>query len=295
MNEKQQETTGPASLLAAWMKTATQYWETSARMWPGPAGGPETAAPSEKDAGGRTQESLEAARKGWRTLSSLMGDAAHVESLFKGLPLLPEALLKMVQTGWEGFFSLQQQGLEKAGKIGQSTSAYKFEDLDQGAFKVWNEVYEKEFRQYLNVPQLGLTRLYQEKMSRSIDKFNLFQSALAEFLHVLYLPMEKSFKVLQDEVAEMADEDKLPEDSKEYYRMWIKILEGHYMTLFKTPEYTEAFNRALAAGQDFKMAKREVLEDTLKMYPVPTQKDMDELYKEIYLLKKKIRRLEKKK
>ena len=44
----------------------------------------------------------------------------------------------------------------------------------------------------------------------------------------------------------------------------------------------------------FIAARQEVLEDTLKSMPVPTTKDMDELYKEIYLLKKRIRELEKK-
>ena len=36
------------------------------------------------------------------------------------------------------------------------------------------------------------------------------------------------------------------------------------------------------------------MEDMLSMFPVPKQKEMDELYREIYLLKKRIKALEKK-
>jgi polyhydroxyalkanoate synthesis regulator phasin len=43
------------------------------------------------------------------------------------------------------------------------------------------------------------------------------------------------------------------------------------------------------------MTTEKVLEDILRMLPVPNQKDMDELYKEIYLLKKKVKTLEKEK
>ena len=42
------------------------------------------------------------------------------------------------------------------------------------------------------------------------------------------------------------------------------------------------------------VAKHEMLQDFVQMLPVPTQKDMDGLYKELYLLKKRIKQLEKK-
>lgn len=42
------------------------------------------------------------------------------------------------------------------------------------------------------------------------------------------------------------------------------------------------------------MARQEILEDTLKMLPVSTQKEMDELYKEIYAVKRRVRVVEKK-
>jgi polyhydroxyalkanoate synthesis regulator phasin len=46
---------------------------------------------------------------------------------------------------------------------------------------------------------------------------------------------------------------------------------------------------------EFSKAKKEILQDFLNMLPVPTLKELDELYKEIYLLKKRIKALEKKK
>ena len=60
-------------------------------------------------------------------------------------------------------------------------------------------------------------------------------------------------------------------------------------------EYADAMGQALNALEDYKMTSEQVMEDILEMFPVPTQKDMDELYKEIYLLKKKVKALEKEK
>ena len=76
--------------------------------------------------------------------------------------------------------------------------------------------------------------------------------------------------------------------------MWIKILEGLYMTLFKSSEYTRAMGKALDSLEEFSAAKQAILVDMLQFLPVPTNKEMDDLCKEVYQLKKRIKTLEKK-
>ena len=91
------------------------------------------------------------------------------------------------------------------------------------------------------------------------------------------------------------DKGDLPGDPKKYYQIWIKILEDHYMTLFQSPEYIRTLNKTLDSMSEFSKAKKEILQDFLNMLPVPNHKEMDELYKEIHFLKKRIKELEKKK
>ena len=295
MSEKKQKTTGPQPLLSDWMKTATAIWEPIVSMWAdiGEATG-EILTSKKEGKKGRVQKSFETTQKTWKALSSVMIEPETMETFFRGTGALPEILLKMAQMNLENFVRFQQQWVEKAGIIGKTTHAYKFEDFDEDVFKAWTELYEKEFRRFFNIPQVGLTRSYQEKVIRTVDKFNIFHAKMAEFMNLLFLPVEKSFHVMQEKLAVLADEGNLPEDSKTYYQMWIKILEGHYMTLFQSLEYTLAMNKTLDSLTEFSAAKKETLQDTLfYMLPVPTQKEMDELYKEIYVLKKRIRELEK--
>jgi hypothetical protein len=218
---------------------------------------------------------------------------------------------------------LQQQWLEKAGRIGDSTRAFNFENIDKEVFKAWTDIYEKEFQQFFNIPQLGLTRFYQEKFGETLDKYNRFQSQYAEFMHLIFLPIEKSSKVLQEQLSNlahegklpensnlpieksskvlqeqlsnMAHEGKLPENSNDYYKLYIKILEGHYMSLFKSPEYISSMAKTLGALEDFIVARNAIAQDFLKTMAVPTQDELDELYKDLYHLKKRIRILEKEK
>ena len=66
------------------------------------------------------------------------------------------------------------------------------------------------------------------------------------------------------------------------------------MTLFKSPEYLQTLSRTLSTVAEFRTAQQEMLVDAMKSLPIPTNKDMDDLYKEFYLLKKKVKELEKK-
>ena len=72
MNETKQENTGAETLLATWLKTATEFWGSMARTWangPDTSAASDTAAASEKEAAGRAQESLQSALKTWLALS----------------------------------------------------------------------------------------------------------------------------------------------------------------------------------------------------------------------------------
>jgi class III poly(R)-hydroxyalkanoic acid synthase PhaE subunit len=293
MNEKGQEGAGPETLLTVWMKSASDFWGSMARMWPGVARASETPNAPPKGDKGRMQESWESALRIWQTFSSALAEPGAVDNLSVGINALPEILMKMAKTGWDACFQLQQQWMERMGRIGESTEAYKFENLDQEAFRAWLEIYDKEFRQFLKVPQLGLTRFYQERMAGFLDKFNLFQGAMAEFMYLIYLPMEKSFKVMQEKIEGLTVGGELPENSQDYYRMWLKTLEGHYMTLFKSSEYTQVLGNTLNALEEYTAARQQLLQDIMQMFQMPTNREMDELYKEIYALKKRIKKLEK--
>jgi len=250
-------------------------------------------APKTEGAPNRFLDSLDMMMKRWQSASTAFNDPQMAEAILQGGSTLPEMFLKLAKTGWESSTRLQEKIIEKAGKIGQKTEAYKFDNLDQDLFKAWKDIYEEEIRQYLNIPQLGLTRYQQERFHRFIDQANLLEATLAEFLFVLYVPMEKSVKVLQDRIDELSKEGKMPDKAKEYYSIWLKILEGHYMTLFKSEEYLNILHETLHQTEQFAVAKNQFMEDLLQMLPVATNKDMDELSRDLYMLKKRVRALEK--
>ncbi len=278
---------------AAWFETAGNFWENMFQSWTQILKNMDTTMSSQKPSSDSVKSAYSTVLKSADQFSDFASNPETMESLFKGAGAMPQLLARTVQIGIEGFLQYQQKWFEKAGKLGQSTDAFKFENLDENIFRAWTEVYESEFKRFFNIPQLGLTRFYQEKMAACIDKFNIYQATLTEFQRLLFLPVNRSISVMQEKLGEMAREKPLPEDPNAYYQLWVKILEGHYMTLFQSPEYINILGKTIDAMNDYTQAKNEILEDMLRATPVATHKDVDELYREIYLLKKRIQALEK--
>lgn len=290
-----EERTGPddaGKLFGQWMASMQAMWQPMMTAWSEQAAGmfsPESDAPSKA----RGAANWDATLKIWKAMASALGDPASFDAAMKGLSAMPETAFKLLQSTGSGLAVLQQKWAERLEKMRRSDKPFSFDDLDQEFINRWTDLYRSELSQYFRIPQIGLTRFYQERMAAAVDHYNVYQAANAEFMQLLTTPVEKSFRVMQEKLAEMAEEGPLPEDAKFYYNLWIKTLEGHFMTLFQSPEYTAALAKTTEAMSRFTAAREKVMEDVLQSLPVPTNRDIDELYREIYQLKKTVKRLEK--
>jgi polyhydroxyalkanoate synthase subunit PhaE len=290
MTEENKQFQFSESSIFPFLQTLTDMWINMAKTMPS---GSQTALKAQTAMQNRFTQQLDMNLNLLKSFSKMMKQPESESAAANAISALPEILLKISKSGFDTAIRIQNHLLEKAGKIGKRTEAYNFENLDQEAFKAINEVYEKEIQQYFNIPPLGLTRFYQERFNEMLNKHNIFETTLAEFLSILSLPMEKSFKVFQEKLHQMAEEGNIPTATKENYAMWLKILEGHYMNLFKSADYTEALHRVLKHFENFMIAKNEAMQDYLQMLPVVTTKDIDDLYREFHILKKRVRELEK--
>jgi polyhydroxyalkanoate synthase subunit PhaE len=273
-----------------WLQTALDMWLKMAKATP-PS--PDNALGTPTAIQNRFTKQLDTNLNLLKSFSRMMSEPESAPAMANSFIALPEILFKISKSGFDAALQIQNHLIDKAGKIGKSTEAYKFDNLDQDVFEALNNVYEKELRQYFKIPPLGPARFYQERFNEMLDKYNLFETMLAEFLSVLYLPVEKSFKVFQEKLQQMAEEGNLPKETKESYAIWIKILEGHYINLFKSREYTDVLHRMLSQLEDFIIIRNKTMEDFLQLFPIVTDQDVDDLYKEFYLLKKRVNKLEK--
>jgi hypothetical protein len=289
MAQEFSRTTGSEPLLAAWIKWTMDFWDTMAQMGPllaGTSGTNDAASPEVSAPADPWISSLNL----WQAFFALLTEPATVAAVFRGIRAPSEIVLRLAQAGWGSYSQLHRQWLEGWQGNGTSFEAHDFEDLDKDIVKICTDLHESDFRRLLNMPHLRLTFLTQERLNRATDKFNQFQTAMAEFISMLYLPVKKSLRTM----AEVGRQEKPPEDFKEYYKGWLKILEGHYMTLFQSVDFIRTLVHTLTALQDFTMAKEALLAETLEALSLPSRRDLDALYREMYLLKNSMKKLAKK-
>lgn len=295
MEKKIKDPFGIESLMKTWTTSMTDAMETMSKTWSVfPDAEFSQKGPDDKKEDGQPNpmENMAAAFKNWQTIASAMATPESMAAFMKGTQTMPEICTHFAQAVINSLSELQQRMGKSAASFSESVDAYKFSNIDESSFHVWTEIYKTEFQKFFQIPQLGLTREYQERVSAMVDKFNLFQADHAEFLRLLSLPFQKAAAMMQKEVADLAEKGELPEDSQVFYQMWVKILEGHFMTLFQTPEYVQALGKTLSSLSEFSRAKNAVLEDMFQGLPVARESEMDELSRELYELKRRVQKLE---
>jgi hypothetical protein len=202
-----------------------------------------------------------------------------------------EFLTQITGDSSENLLEFQSQVLNSISKIGEHTKAYNFDDIDQHIFESFRKLYENEFKKYLFTPKLGLPRFHIERISILIDKFNIFYSFLNELTYLFFAPLEKTNHIMLSRIDEIMKQNNFVEDPETFYSEWIKMLEGHYMTLLQSAEYMNTLKKAIDSLADYRKAKEEVICLLLKELPIPTNREMDDVYKELYMVKKQLREL----
>jgi len=275
------------SQVGAWeeaVKRTAQAWQAPLHTAPGGDGEP-AKQPTPDEIGKGLFEFFQA-------LSSIVGTPRPGD--FQTAKSVPDLMVKMLQPFWGYSIKLQKQWAEMTGATATGEPENMAEIVKQMT-KTFYEGQAEDFRKILNVPQLGLNRYYQERFNKAIEKASDYQSALTEFLQLLMIPVEKSYYAVQEEIARMEKEGKAAiKDSRALYQLWIQKLEDHYMALLRSDDYMNTLRETLNCLHDYRAARAEFFMDLLQNLPIPTNKDMDELYKDLHILKKRVKELERK-
>lgn len=239
----------------------------------------------------KTYKTWEASVNNSISFLKLMSAPENQDTLYRSVLTYTEAMTQAAGDSLEHFTEFQSQVVKSLAKVGEHTKAYNFDDLDHSAFESFRELYRSELQKYLKVPKIGLPREFHERLSELADKSNIFSSYLLELIYQFSTPFEKTNRAMQAKIKGMLEGGEVVEDTKQVYNDWIKALEGHFMELLKSREYTDVLNNTITSLAAYKGVKNDVADVFLKEMQIPTGREMDEVYKDIYHMKKKIREL----
>ena len=268
--------------LSEWMETATDLWLSAAGNW-------QKWSASLADSS-RTEEYMQASLSIWQAFLPPWAGVHHCDARQSQQPSFDVSQAFMRILGFEG---LSHEVFEWLWDQGEATSR-GLEKFRHEVVRAWTDIYEKAIQPTLKIPQVGPAQVFQEKINRLADRFNVYQAAVSEFRILLSVPMEKSFAEMRDRLEELREKGEKVDDFKAFYSVWIKVLENHYMSLFRSEEYRVALSRLLDETAAFRITGDDVLMEFFEFLPIPTNKEMDELYKDLYTLKKQVKESAKK-
>jgi hypothetical protein len=147
-------------------------------------------------------------------------------------------------------------------------------------------------KKILEIPPVGLTRPHQEKINLTLDKMGMFHSAAMDFLYSTMLPVEEATLMTFREMGKKAETLKSPEDMQKVYELWIKSLEKEYQEMFKTDRYKRVVARVFNSMAEMRSAYRELFLDMLQIAGLPFGKEVDELCKDMFAMKRKMKEFE---
>ena len=208
---------------------------------------------------------------------------------FRSLMKTPAELTEMYQ---DVFFNFFQPWVDVSDELqAKYTEAMKGDrDAYLEFLKVWHEAYQNSYGKVLRVPAFGLSRESFEKLSGSIDSFMQYLAASNKFSAALYKTGQDVMERLTMKVADLAEKSEAPSTFREFYQLWWHTNEEAYFELFKTESFSQMLGETVDAWVKFKKRYDELLDDFISHnLPIPTEKEMDALYKTVYQLRRTIK------
>jgi class III poly(R)-hydroxyalkanoic acid synthase PhaE subunit len=145
-----------------------------------------------------------------------------------------------------------------------------------------------------HVPAVGKDREKLELMSRCIDDMSVYAAKNAEYQHTMYMTALDAMEKVMAEIAQKVESGEEIDRFDTFLDLWVGVNEKTYYALFQTEDFSKLKGGMLEAGLNTRKHYFKLMEMHLFDLPIALRSEMDDLYKTIYELRKKVRKMESK-
>ena len=151
------------------------------------------------------------------------------------------------------------------------------------------ELYQESVGKYLAAPQLGISREALQQINIALNAYHKFLGETGDFLMMFSTPLKKSADILQLAIQDRERANEGFKSAKEVYNFAVKVLDKEYEAWLKSPEGVRSVVNMVDKYLDFRKKLNPVKDSWYKSLSIPTKKEMEDVYRGIYDLKKKSR------
>jgi class III poly(R)-hydroxyalkanoic acid synthase PhaE subunit len=144
-----------------------------------------------------------------------------------------------------------------------------------------------------HVPAVGKDREKIELILRSLDDLSVYIARKTEYEHMMYVTGTGAFEKIIATVADKVGKGEEIKRFDEFFDLWIDVSENTYYALFQTEDFSKKQGELLDASLNVRQHFFKLMELYLFDFPIVVRSEMDDLYKTVHDLKRKVRNLEK--
>ncbi len=139
----------------------------------------------------------------------------------------------------------------------------------------------------------GSSKASLEMMNELSNEFAQYQMKNAQMQYMMYTTGMKAMDEVAENIYSKLQKGESMNDFMKVYQEWLNTNDKHFVSLFSTDEYSKMQAELNTLGMKMKRHMDMQMEKMLNNVPVATRSEMDELYKVIHELRKRINTLEK--
>ena len=152
------------------------------------------------------------------------------------------------------------------------------------------ELYQECVGKYLTAPQFGIPREALQQINSAISANHKFMGAVGDFLIMFSTPFKRSMDILQQAIKDRERAGESFKSAKEVYNFAVKIFDKEYDDWLKSPAGVQSVANMVDNYLEYRKKLSPVQDIWLKSLSIPTKREMEDVYRGIYDLKKKTRK-----
>lgn len=157
----------------------------------------------------------------------------------------------------------------------------------------WNLLYDKGFGSFVKSPLLGPSREFNGKILAGFDAWKELSQASTNYQLVLAEIQVKSFEELMKELASRTEKGETVKDWKEFQTLWSQIVDKVFEDAFQQEDNLKVRGSFINSLNQYQIKQQEINEYYFDLLNIPTRKEVDEMHKTIYELRKELKALKK--
>lgn len=155
------------------------------------------------------------------------------------------------------------------------------------------DAFDSTIGRSFHVPAVGKDREKIELLLRGLDDLSVYLAKNIEYQNMMYATGLAAFEKVVATTAEKIKSGEEITKFDEFFDLWVKVNEKTYYALFQTEDFSRMQGEVLGASLNVRKHFFKLMELYLYDFPIALRSEMDDLYKTVYELKKKVKSFEK--